>query len=315
MQHLGKRERDRSRKGSQHPEAWRWPCPAVTPLHPACPPPTGQASRSHAGHSIDTNTAPSSARPAALAPTCRSTSFLTVFPSAHRNRLRASPADRAPRGRGAWPSPGGFSHGRWRQPLAPGLLRAPRAAATHGSARVRDVAGRPPCLGWAGAGAARGKGLAPRVAGSRSSRRGLPRRPALTHQQPHVEVVALGQQLRSMLADHGLHLRSRTGGTGLSGERDSGGRQPVPCPPRAVPTHRLLDLLGGDAHPHAAGPLEGRRVQGLQGMAPHILQRGWGWSRGEQRGPPLPAVPGGGGSRGRTVPVSCSSVRICLRAM
>lgn len=61
-------------------------------------------------------------------------------------------------------------------------------------------------------------------------------------------------------------------------------------------THRLLDLLGGDADPHTARPLKVRHVQGLQGVAPHVLQGSWGQSRGEERGPEAGAGGGGAGA-------------------
>lgn len=89
---------------------------------------------------------------------------------------------------------------------------------------------------------------------------------------------------------------------------------PVLIPQRHSPAHRFLDLLGGDADPNTASPLKACHVQGLQGVAPHVLQGSWGQSRGEERGPREPG-PGRGRGRGRTVPLSCRSVRISLRTM
>lgn len=88
---------------------------------------------------------------------------------------------------------------------------------------------------------------------------------------------------------------------------------PVLSPQGHSSTHRLLDLLRGDADPHATSPLKVCHIQGLQGVAPDVLQGSWGQSRGEERGPG--AGPGAGRGRGRTVPLSCRSVRISLRAM
>lgn len=89
----------------------------------------------------------------------------------------------------------------------------------------------------------------------------------------------------------------------------------VQSPQGHSPTHRFLDLLGGDADPHTAGPLKVCHVQGLQGVAPHVLQGSWGQSRDEERGPGAGAGRGLGRGRGRMVPLSCRSVRISLRAM
>lgn len=58
---------------------------------------------------------------------------------------------------------------------------------------------------------------------------------------------------------------------------------PVLSPQGHSPTHRLLDLLGGDADPHTASLLKVCHVQGLQGVAPHVLQGSWRQSRGEER--------------------------------
>lgn len=60
---------------------------------------------------------------------------------------------------------------------------------------------------------------------------------------------------------------------------------PVLSPQGHSPTHRFLDLLRGDADPHTASPLKVSHVQGLQGVAPHVLQGSWGQSRDEERGP------------------------------
>lgn len=84
--------------------------------------------------------------PQCPAPTCRSTSFLMLFPSAHCSRLRAS------------------------------------AVGAHGV------------------------GCGPRGYKKTPSPASIPS-PALTHQQPRVEVVPLRQQLLPVPADHGLHLR------------------------------------------------------------------------------------------------------------
>lgn len=58
---------------------------------------------------------------------------------------------------------------------------------------------------------------------------------------------------------------------------------PVLSPQGDSPTHRFLDLLGGDADPHTARPLKVYHVQGLQGVAPQVLQGSWGQSRDEER--------------------------------
>lgn len=68
----------------------------------------------------------------------------------------------------------------------------------------------------------------------------------------------------------------------------------VQSPQGHSPTHRFLDLLGGDADPHTTSPLKVCHVQGLQGVAPHVLQGSCGESRDEERGPGAWQGPGPG---------------------
>lgn len=145
-----------------------------------------------------------------------------VFPSAHRSWLRASPADRALRGQGAVPKPRGASARELMQNathFAPGLslflgtMALPVCGIWQDDispwqrARSRD------------SGEHSGTGSQAQGCDSPQHQAGAAPVPPLTHQQPHVEVVALCQQLCSVLADHSLHLGA------AQGQQDERGRQ------------------------------------------------------------------------------------------